>query len=201
MVRYSFIVMDSHHLLFASLPAHPIPVVRPITRTANVVDPQGDLHRGGVRAAPSQSRRSGSPVDPRFPVAALPIALVLDARAAKAGGSRFDRLIEASWWQAARRRRLVVAHYRRAWCGGIGDGRAGVSVRPRADRVRRVGGFPAPSCLMAIGWTSRLVDAETVRLARESRQADRISADAVSLAWTTGPTNTPATRRDQANGR
>jgi hypothetical protein len=26
--RYSFIVMDSHHLLFAGLPAHPIPAVR-----------------------------------------------------------------------------------------------------------------------------------------------------------------------------
>jgi hypothetical protein len=26
--RYSFIVMDSHHLLFASLPAHPILAVR-----------------------------------------------------------------------------------------------------------------------------------------------------------------------------
>jgi hypothetical protein len=26
--RYSFIVMDSHHLLFAGLPALPIPAVR-----------------------------------------------------------------------------------------------------------------------------------------------------------------------------
>jgi hypothetical protein len=34
--RYSFIVMDLHHLLFAGLPAHPIPAVR-----GTPIEPQG----------------------------------------------------------------------------------------------------------------------------------------------------------------
>jgi hypothetical protein len=37
--RCTFIVMDSHHLLFAGLPAHPIPAVRRLAREFSGFDP------------------------------------------------------------------------------------------------------------------------------------------------------------------